>query len=108
MQPLRTIKITQPLGTKKNQATSQDKQKSCNFFRQKNHATSGDNKNIMQPLGEKKFGILSGHTKIKEHLGTNKNHATLQQENFHTTSRTKKSHNQKHAISQDKKKSCAQ
>ena len=44
MQPLRTIKITQPLGTKINHATSWDK---------KNHVTSR----------EKKLGNLSGQQK---------------------------------------------
>ena len=67
MQPLGTKKsrnlqgrkkITQPLGTKKNHATSWDK----------NHATSQDKK-ITQPLGTKK---------IMQPLGIKKNHAISQ------------------------------
>ena len=66
MQPLGTIKITQPLGKKKKITQPLDK---------KNHPTTWDKK-ITQPLGTKKPCNLSGQK--KRNLLGQKNHATSQ------------------------------
>ena len=50
----RDKKITHPLGTKKNQATSQDKNH-ANSQDKKNHETYQDKKKVIQPLGTKKI-----------------------------------------------------
>ena len=72
MKPLRTIKIMQPLGTKK----------SHNVFGQKNHATSWDKK-LHNHLGEKimqshggKNHATSQDKKISGNLSGQNNHAT--------------------------------
>ena len=65
----------QPLGKKKNNATTWDQQKSCNLFRKKSSNLSKQNEKLCNPLGQKMI----------QPLGTNKNHTTSQDK--------KKSHN---------------
>jgi hypothetical protein len=72
-------KITQPLGTKTNFATSQDKKKSCNLLGKKIKEPLGTKKTqtfgtqkIMLPFRTKKIPQSLGGKKITQPLGTKK------------------------------------
>ena len=81
MQPLRTKKITEPLGTKKHYFGTK---KSSKLWVQKSHATSPDKKKSCNLLWQKKQEIFwdknKSHNllgqKITQPLGTKKNHTT--------------------------------
>ena len=80
-------KIKQPLWTKKNVATSQDKKKSHNLLEQKKHTTSWDQKNYITSW-DKKIPQPLGRTKSRN-LSKKRSCNLLGQKN-HTTSRDKK------------------
>ena len=122
-------KITQPLGLKKNHATSWAKKNQPTSWAKKNHATSWAEgyhatnkakKNHATSWPPKKSCKLLGQKKLRQPLGPKKYHATFRAKKNHATSRDmKKSRNlsghekitqpiiiQKNHVTSRQKKSC--
>ena len=78
-------------GTKKNRATSWDKNKSCNLLGQKIHATSRDKNKSINLLGQKNHAS-SWDKKIMQSLGPKKIMQPLGTKTNHTTSRDIENH----------------